>query len=379
MYQQTKDFVPRDENDTDNVSLIFTTRLPLNVDGDPRTFSDPNVSSGPVSLSNELGAIIDTTHSKDGEYKCDIVIKKKGSGLSSIKSSHRMREPLMYPLLFPYGTQGFGRNVYFSQKESKTKSGDIYHKRITALQYLRQRLYRKDNGRDVHLRHGRLTQEWILSSYLQVEKQNLDFLRYHQDTLKAGKYKEVQAALESNKLGLAGRHIILPSTYIGSPRNNVQRYCDSMAVVRELGKPSYFITMTCNPNWKEITDSLPHGLKVYECPDLVSRIFNIKLNALLNDLTKKHVMGRVKGYTYVIEFQKRGLPHAHILLIMEDEDEPKSADQYDIAVTAEFSDDPDVRKVQAKHMVHRCDKRCTPDTGRGGSVCCTKGLPKEIQ
>ena len=122
--------------------------------------------------------------------------------------------------------------------------------------------------------------------------------------------------MAANQLGISGRHIILPSSYKGSPRDNVQRYCDAMAVVRELGKPSYFITMTCNPKWKEIVDTLPNGLKAYECPDLVARVFNIKLNALLHDLTKKHVMGRVKGYTYVIEFQKRGLPHAHILLIM---------------------------------------------------------------
>lgn len=46
-----------------------------------------------------------------------------------------------------------------------------------------------------------------------------------------------------------GRIMILPSTFIGSPRNMMQNYQDAMAIVRTYGKPDVFITMTCNPNW----------------------------------------------------------------------------------------------------------------------------------
>ena len=373
VYQQVKDFTPSEEQQQD-VKLVFTSHVPMNVDGDPRTFIDPNESSGPVCISNELGAIIDTSNSdNDNEtYKHDIVIKKIGEGVKAVDSQHRMKEPLMYPLLFPHGTQGFGKDVYQHQRESTRRDGSTYHKRVTGHEYLKHRLYRRDNEHDMYLRHGRLTQEWILSSYLHVEKKNLDYLRLNQDKLKAGNYKEVKAAMAAKKLGQAGTHVILPSSYRGSPRDNIQRYCDAMAVVRSLGKPSYFITMTCNPKWKEIVDNLPYGLKAHECPDLVARVFNIKLNALLDDLTKEHVLGKVKGYTYVIEFQKRGLPHAHILLIMEDQDTPKRPEHYDRVVTAEFSDDPEVREVQAEYMYHHCDKRCQNDTGRGGDCYCSK-------
>ena len=377
VYQQVKDFTPNEEQE--DVKLVFTSHVPMHVDGDPRTFSDPNESSGPVCISNELGAIIDTSKSDNGSYRHDIVIKKIGDGIRSIDSEHRMKEPLLYPLLFPKGTQGFGKDVYQHQRESKKKDGTTYHRRVTGHQYLKSRLYRRDNDHDVYLRHGRLTQEWILSSYLQVEKHNLDYLRRNQDKLKAANYKEVKAAMEANKLGDSGTHVILPSSYKGSPRDNIQRYCDAMAVVRALGKPSYFITMTCNPKWKEIVDNLPHGLKAHECPDLVARVFKIKLDALLEDLHKNHVLGKSKGNTYVIEFQKRGLPHAHILMIMEDKDTPKRPEHYDRVVTAEFSDDPKIREVQAEFMYHRCDKRCENDTGRGGDGHCSKGYPKEFR
>ena len=81
----------------------------------------------------------------------------------------------------------------------------------------------------------------------------------------------------TNKLGQSGNHVILSVTYKGSTRDNIQRYCDAMTVVRELGKPSYFITMTCSTKCKEIVNNLPFGLKIHQCADLVIRVFNIKL------------------------------------------------------------------------------------------------------
>lgn len=50
--------------------------------------------------------------------------------------------------------------------------------------------------------------------------------------------------------GHVGRRVILPSSFVGSPRDMNARYQDAMAIVRNCGKPDYFITMTCNPKWK---------------------------------------------------------------------------------------------------------------------------------
>ena len=36
----------------------------------------------------------------------------------------------------------------------------------------------------------------------------------------------------------------------------------------------------------------------------------------MHDLINKQVFGEVIGYMYTVEFQKRGLPHAHILLTL---------------------------------------------------------------
>ncbi|XP_076937964.1 uncharacterized protein LOC143605899 [Bidens hawaiensis] len=67
--------------------------------------------------------------------------------------------------------------------------------------------------------------------------------------------------------------------------------------------------MTCNPQWTEICDHLKVGQTAQDRPDLVSRVFRSKLEDLKELLFKKHLLGKVKAYVYVIEFQKRGLPH----------------------------------------------------------------------
>src|SRR5437879_11052764 len=107
---------------------------------------------------------------------------------------------------------------------------------------------------------------------------------------------------------------ILPSSFKGGPREMWQLYQDAMAIVRYCGKPDLFITMTCNPLWPEITANLLPGQSAQDRPDLVSRVFKLKLNELLLDLTKRNFFGRTVASIYVIEFQKRSLPHAHILI-----------------------------------------------------------------
>ena len=84
-----------------------------------------------------------------------------------------------------------------------------------------------------------------------------------------------------------GKRIVLPSSYPGSPRAMQQNYLDAMALVRKYGRPDFFITMTANPNWPEIKNSLAPGESAADRPDLVARVFRLKADALLHDILKK--------------------------------------------------------------------------------------------
>jgi hypothetical protein len=54
-------------------------------------------------------------------------------------------------------------------------------------------------------------------------------------------------------------------------------YMDDMALVRKYRKPDIFLTMTCNPNWRVITDNLLQGQTAQDRPDLVLRVLKAKL------------------------------------------------------------------------------------------------------
>lgn len=90
---------------------------------------------------------------------------------------------------------------------------------------------------------------------------------------------------------------------------------------------------------------------------------------------------QVIGYTYVIEFQKRGLPHAHILIIVADA--PRTPEEYDKYVCAELCDASTPRKkrlqnLQLKHMVHKCQDSCYAEEDKAHEAC-LKGYPKDFR
>jgi hypothetical protein len=70
-------------------------------------------------------------------------------------------------------------------------------------------------------------------------------------------------------------------------------------------------------------------------PDIMARVYRAKLRDLQDFLLKKHHLGKVAAWAHVTEFQKRGLPHEHFLLIMEDESKVRTPDDYDKYISAE--------------------------------------------
>ena len=82
-----------------------------------------------------------------------------------------------------------------------------------------------------------------------------------------------------------------------------QRYQDAMAIVGTFGKPDIFLTFTCNPYWREVVENLQPNQTPMHRPDLVSRVFQLKLKRLLKDISKNHIFGLPCAHVHVIEFQ----------------------------------------------------------------------------
>jgi len=248
------------------------------------------------------------------------------------------------------------------------------------------RIQCQDNYNTLY-RAGRLFQQYVVDNYAKIEQSRLNYLRRNQHQIRSELYKGIQDVLHAKDINVKssddiGKQFILPSSFIGGPRHMHQLYQDAMSIIRSYGKPDLFITFTCNPKWPEITSALLNNQTPSDRPDLVSRVFHCKLKSLQQDLYNNHILGVVISHIHVIEYQKRGLPHAHLLIILNEEDKPRTPDDYDAIVWAEIPDEnefPRLYQIVKKHMIHGPCGDYNPNAQCMVEGKCSKEYPKDFQ
>ncbi|KAG2050842.1 hypothetical protein BDR06DRAFT_828037, partial [Suillus hirtellus] len=97
-------------------------------------------------------------------------------------------------------------------------------------------------------------------------------------------------------------NIELPTSFIGSQHWASEETADSLALACAFDHPSYFITMTCNPDWPEIRAWLRPDQTLANAPVVTAWAFKLQLQWLL-DILCKHLR-EVKYIIKIIEFQK---------------------------------------------------------------------------
>ena len=221
--------------------------------------------------------------------KHDLVLQRRGGGLQCISGLNPSGMPMHFTLLFPYGTHGW-------DQDAKQAAGK---RRITTREFYAFHLNIREceNGNYLHTAR-RLFQEWICMAWVAVKDQRLNYQSQNQKALRADKYINVREATEERLLApredalynddhqrpATGRKI-LASSFTGSPRWYNAKFQDGMAICRKYHKPDFFITMTCNPNWPEIKAELMEGQTPQDRPDITARVFKLKKDQLINDLT----------------------------------------------------------------------------------------------
>jgi len=379
-----------------NLTISLRIIDPAEHGKDPRRYNRPT--------TNEVAAIIPIGGAST--YVRDITLKRRSDGqFQTILHTSSKYLPLMYPLLFPNGEDGWfpnipmaGQNVWPSQRVLSQSSGvelDDANEASGASQ-ARFRVTRpawhwfyladRPGQFNAILHAGRLLHQFVVDGWASSEENMLSWCKQNQAELRADLYCGLADALSSDN-GLQdaaqfGKRVILPSSYIGSPRHMQQEYQDSLAVARRYSPPDIFLTFTCNPKWKEILAQLRPGETPNDRPDIVVKVFKIKLDALLDDLTKRCIMGKVVSWCYVVEFQKRGLPHAHILLTLDAADKIYSARHVDATCCAEIPDrdaDPELYNIVVNNMIHGpCGEQYNPNAPCMQDGKCSKRFPKSF-
>ncbi|XP_019157202.1 PREDICTED: uncharacterized protein LOC109153796, partial [Ipomoea nil] len=340
---------------------------------DARTYNLPQVSEVAALIVGDLDTSI-------GER--DIIVQSKGGHLQRITELNPSYLPLQYPILFPYGEDGYREDIAFADVVGRRSSGG--RQRISPREFFCYRIQSRQSAPSTILFAKRLFQQFVVDGYTMVESGRLIYIRTHQKSLRCESYSGLTDALTRGEISPAaqGRRIILPSSFTGGARYMIQNYQDAMAICRWIGYPDLFITFTCNPKWPEVQRFLKdQRLKPEDRPDIICRLFKIKLDALIADCRKNQLFGPVAGVIYTIEFQKRGLPHAHILLFLEKSKEVRQVLTLDNIISAEIPDEKkDAEYYQAveEFMMHGpCGK------ARTNSPCmvnarCSKHFPKRF-
>ncbi|GJS86701.1 DNA helicase PIF1, ATP-dependent [Tanacetum coccineum] len=154
-----------------------------------RQYNKPTVAKVAALITNDFG---------DGIPSRDIIVNKLHSGPKRISELHQAYMALQYPLLFPYGEDGFHDKIpYYSNRGNrKTNRGFVIMKEYYS--YI------------IHQRNDKVTRG------------------------------------DSNAAGL-GQRIVLPGTFVGGPRYMMQNYQDAMALCHD------------PDGYKAVTNYMLHG------------------------------------------------------------------------------------------------------------------------
>ncbi|KAH8934536.1 hypothetical protein BDL97_18G088100 [Sphagnum fallax] len=229
-----------------------------------------------VPTANEVAALM-VGNGSEAVDRRDVILAQQAGPFQRISELHVGYMALHYPLLFPYGEDGWHPNILVNVVVADADL-DEDHARESELQR----------------KHCNVTMAEFYSYRLQ-----------HRDTDGIALFRGLQDAItvgDTSAIAI-GQRIILPSSFTVGPRHMVQNYQDAMAICRWAGCPDVFVTFTCNPQWLEIKRALLLEQQPQDRSDLVTRVFKIKLKELINDIHKNHSLGRtiVGIYPHTVE------------------------------------------------------------------------------
>ncbi|XP_035836064.1 uncharacterized protein LOC110888803 [Helianthus annuus] len=269
----------------DNPNVTLKLRIISQRDRDGRTYNLPTCSEVAALIVDEPDLQIESR---------DIIVEMRSGDLKRISELHPSYLALQYPILFPYGDDGYRINIPH-----------------------------RDFGPNTKKTRPTCTMREFFSYRIQDRHNKFSLI------LNARSLKNVQDVGQSD-LSHTGQPVILPSSFTGGSRYMMQNYLDAMALCRKYGYPDFFITIT---------------------------------------------------FVYTVEFQKRGLPHAHICLFMKADHKLPTVEHIDPFISAEIPDkneDPELYSLVSDFMIHGpcgyANMKCPCMVGNR----CSKNFPKRF-
>jgi len=228
----------------------------------------------------------------------DIIVKKVCGQLTRLHETHTCFIPLQYPLIFSYGEDGYQEDIPI--RDCQRYGQSIKRIQISLREFIAFRIQDRkiEFGKVVHSR--RLFQQFLVDTYIMIEAQRLSFIRNNQKLICSDILNGLQEVVNKGEThpSSIGKHVVLPASFIGGMRYMFNNCQDAMAICKRYDYPDLFITITCNVNWPEILDFVKsRGLTASDRPDIVCRVFKMKLDQMMTNFKKNNFFGKVNAGT----------------------------------------------------------------------------------
>ncbi|CAN1181910.1 ATP-dependent DNA helicase pif1 [Linum perenne] len=133
-----------------------------------------------LPTGDELAALI-VNDSGQATYEQDIIVEHQNSGLERISVYHPSLMSLQYPLLFPYGEDGWRSDI---ESCSRATDEDGNGKMLTQCDFYAYRLQTRLHEGHTLLLSGKLFQQYVVNAYALIEAERLEWIRDNQRKLR---------------------------------------------------------------------------------------------------------------------------------------------------------------------------------------------------
>ncbi|XP_022159216.1 uncharacterized protein LOC111025635 [Momordica charantia] len=199
---------------------------------------------------NQVAAIWIEGNNKNISFKRDIVVHAHSGKRHRIQHYFSCYDSLQYPLLFPYREAGWHQNikrnarpnhdngVYKNSIDGTSNTPQINSiediinsenqgiskgrsPKVSCREYYCYKLQIRISTPSMLLRAGRLFQQYVVDMYIKLETTRLDFYKTQQSHIRSELYQGIVDTVNAGETrgDKVGKHIVLPSTFIGGPRD----------------------------------------------------------------------------------------------------------------------------------------------------------------
>ncbi|KAL7589559.1 hypothetical protein Lser_V15G40348 [Lactuca serriola] len=196
---------------------------------DGRTYNLPTASEVAALIVGDIGDSIDNR---------DIIVTTQSGRLQHINELHPDYLALQYPLLFPYGDDGYRVDI---PHRGVTPSTDTRQRNYTMREFFAYRIQDRVNIFSLVLNSKRFFQQFLVDAYTMIESERLYYVRNQQKVLRCESYETLRSLQSHGNTNISniGKRVILPSSFTGGARYMMQNYLDAMSLCKWYGYPDF--------------------------------------------------------------------------------------------------------------------------------------------